>query len=134
MMNENLCVCCGEVIPKGMQICKKCEAEYQIEWGDSIIQKIYEKGFRDGEKNILISDNSYNVTVKVRRSELHEIFTEGMGNFLIALNEKLKVVCNQCIMNLADYPDSSECRCQKAENNCENCIFSWLDEIHSDDV
>lgn len=24
-MNENTCVCCGEVIPEGRQICYKCE-------------------------------------------------------------------------------------------------------------
>ena len=25
--NENRCACCGEVIPEGRQICKKCEEE-----------------------------------------------------------------------------------------------------------
>lgn len=24
-MNENRCVCCGEIIPEGRQICWKCE-------------------------------------------------------------------------------------------------------------
>ena len=27
--NENRCVCCGEIIPEGRQICKKCEEEYK---------------------------------------------------------------------------------------------------------
>lgn len=25
--SENRCVCCGEIIPEGRQICKKCEEE-----------------------------------------------------------------------------------------------------------
>ncbi|MBR0484101.1 MAG: hypothetical protein IJJ69_04875 [Oscillospiraceae bacterium] len=52
MQNENLCVCCGERISENRQICKKCESEYQIKWGDSIMQKVYEKGFRDGQQDI----------------------------------------------------------------------------------
>ena len=24
---ENLCICCGEVIPEGLQVCPKCEKE-----------------------------------------------------------------------------------------------------------
>ena len=27
--NENRYVCCGEIIPEGRQICKKCEEEYK---------------------------------------------------------------------------------------------------------
>ena len=26
-MNENRCVCCGEVIPEGTMVCWKCEKE-----------------------------------------------------------------------------------------------------------
>ena len=26
-MNDNFCVCCGDSIPEGMQVCKKCESE-----------------------------------------------------------------------------------------------------------
>ena len=134
MQSENLCVCCGAAIPEGQQICRKCESEYEIGWGDSIIQKVYEKGFRDGQNDILVSDDKYNVTVKVSRSELHEIFTESMADFLITLNEKLKTVCSHCIMDLTDSPVSPEFRCRTAENNCENCISAWLSEIPADDV
>ena len=59
MQNENTCVCCGERISENRQICKKCESEYQIEWGDSIMQKVYEKGFRDGQQDILVSKDCY---------------------------------------------------------------------------
>ena len=75
-MNENCCVCCGIVIPEGMQVCKKCQSQYGIKWGDSIMQKVYEKGFRDGQQDILVSKDSYNVTVKVSRSELKKILDE----------------------------------------------------------
>lgn len=30
-MNENTCVCCGEIIPEGRQICYKCEKEMDKE-------------------------------------------------------------------------------------------------------
>ena len=122
MQNENFCVCCGESIPEGMQVCKKCQSEYEIGWGDSIMQKVYEKGFRDGQQDILISDNAYNVTVKVSRSELKEIFMETIGDFIFPLNEKLKTVCGHCIMNLIDSPVSPQFRCRMAEKNCENRI------------
>ena len=26
-MNDNTCVCCGEPIPEGMQVCPKCRGE-----------------------------------------------------------------------------------------------------------
>ena len=26
--NTNTCICCGEVIPEGRQVCKKCEYKY----------------------------------------------------------------------------------------------------------
>ena len=48
-MNENQCVCCGAVIPEGGQVCKQCKKKYEIRWGDSIIQAIYRKGFKDGQ-------------------------------------------------------------------------------------
>ena len=133
MQNENLCVCCGERISENRQICKKCESEYQIKWGDSIMQKVYEKGFRDGQHDILVSDNAYNVTVKVSRLELKEIFMETIGDFIFPLNEKLKTVCGHCIMNLIDSPVSPAYRCRMAEKNCENCIFAWLSELSSND-
>ena len=133
MQNENLCVCCGERISENRQICKKCESEYQIKWGDSIMQKVYEKGFRDGQQDILVSDNAYNVTVKVSRSELKKMFMETIGNFIFPLNEKLKIVCNHCIMNLVESPVSPAYRCRMAEKNCENCISAWLSESFSND-
>ena len=80
-MNENRCVCCGDSIPEEMQVCQKCRSKYEIGWGDSIMQKVYEKGFRDGQQDILISDNAYNVTVKVSRSELKEVFDGMMEEF-----------------------------------------------------
>lgn len=49
-MNENHCVCCGAVIPEGGQVCKQCEKKYEIRWGDSIIQAVYRKGFKDGQE------------------------------------------------------------------------------------
>ena len=49
-MNENHCVCCGAVIPEGGQVCKQCEKKYEIKWGDSIIQAVYRKGFKDGQE------------------------------------------------------------------------------------
>lgn len=134
MRNENLCVCCGESIPEGIQVCKKCQSKYEIGWGDSIVQKVYEKGFRDGQQDILVSDNAYNVTVKVSRSELKEIFNETIREFIFPLNEKLKIICGHCIMDLVDSPVSSQYRCRTAEKNCENCISSWLSELSSDDV
>ena len=133
MQNENLCVCCGDSIPEGMQICKKCQSEYEIRWGDSIMKKVYEKGFRDGQQDILVSDNAYNVTVKVSRSELKEIFNETIGDFIFPLNEKLKIICSHCIMDLMDSPVSPAYRCRKAEKNCENCISAWLSESSSND-
>ena len=27
-MSDNRCVCCGEIIPEGMQTCRRCVAEY----------------------------------------------------------------------------------------------------------
>ena len=138
MQNENFCVCCGESIPEGMQVCKKCQSEYEIGWGDSIMQKVYEKGFRDGQQDILISDNAYNVTVKVSRTKMRELFSEvfreTMGDFISPLNEKLKIVCGHCIMDLMDSPVSPQYRCCIAEKNCENCISAWLSELSADDV
>ena len=28
---ENRCVCCGEIIPEGQQVCEKCEREAEDE-------------------------------------------------------------------------------------------------------
>ena len=81
-MNKNRCVCCDAVIPKEMQVCKKCQSQYGIKWGDSIMQKVYEKGFRDGQQDILVSKDFYNVTVKVSRLELKEIFHELIEEFI----------------------------------------------------
>ena len=134
MQNENFCACCGERISENRQICKKCESEYQIKWGDSIMQKVYEKGFRDGQQDILISKDCYNVTLKVSRSELKKIFMETIGEFIFQLNEKLKIICGHCIMDLIDSPVSPQFRCRMAEKNCENCISSWLSELSSDDI
>ena len=121
-----------------MQVCKKCQSEYEIGWGDSIMQKVCEKGFGDGQQDILISDNSYNMTVKVSRSELRELFSEvfceTMGDFISPLNEKLKIVCDHCIMDLVDSSVSPQYRCCIAEKNCENCISAWLSELSADDV
>ena len=133
MQNENTCVCCGEKISENKQICKKCESEYQIKWGDSIMQKVYENGFRDGQQDILISRDCHNVAVKVSRSQLKEIFMETIGDFIFPLNEKLKTVCGHCIMDLVDSPVSPAYRCRTAEKNCENCISSWLSESFSND-
>ena len=52
-MNENHCVCCGAVIPEGRQVCKQCEKKYEIRWGDSIIQAVYRKGFKDGQYDLI---------------------------------------------------------------------------------
>ena len=138
MQNENLCICCGDSIPEGTQVCKKCQFRYGIKWGDSIMQKVYEKGFRDGQQDILVSDNSYNVTVKVSRTEMQELFREmfheTMGDFIFSLNEKLKTVCGHCIMDLVDSPVSPQYRCRTAEKNCENCISAWLSELSADDA
>ena len=134
MQSENLCACCDEKISENRQICRKCESEYQIEWGDSIMQKVYEKGFRDGQQDILISKDCYNVTLKVSRSELKKIFMETIGEFIFQLNEKLKIICGHCIMDLIDSPVSPQFRCRMAEKSCENCISSWLSELSSDDV
>ena len=134
MQNENTCVCCGGSIPEGMQVCKKCQSKYEIGWGDSIMQKVYKKGFLDGQHDILVSDNAYNVTMKVSRSELKEIFMETIGDFIFPLNEKLKIVCGHCIMDLMDSPVSPQYRCRMAKKNCENCISSWLSELSSGDV
>ena len=30
-MNDNTCVCCGETIPEGRQVCPKCEKECEAE-------------------------------------------------------------------------------------------------------
>ena len=30
-MNENTCVCCGEIIPEGRQVCWNCEHNYTEE-------------------------------------------------------------------------------------------------------
>ena len=133
MQNENTCVCCGGSIPEGMQVCKKCQSKYEIGWGDSIMQKVYEKGFRDGQQDILISRDCHNVAVKVSRSQLKEIFMETIGDFIFPLNEKLKTVCGHCIMNLIDSPVSPAYRCRMAEKNCESCISAWLSELSSDD-
>lgn len=32
----NTCVCCGEPIPEGRQVCPTCEDAYQIKRGDSV--------------------------------------------------------------------------------------------------
>lgn len=98
------------------------------------MQKVYEKGFHDGQQDILVSKDSYNVTVKVSRSELKEIFNEIIGEFIFPLNEKLKIVCGHCIMDLVDSPVSPQYRCRIAEKNCENCISAWLSELSSDDI
>ena len=133
MQNENLCVCCGDSILEGTQVCNKCQSKYEIRWGDSIMRKVYEKGFRDGQQDILVSKDCYNVTVKVSRSELKEIFMETIGDFIFPLNEKLKTVCGHCIMDLVDSPVSPQFRRRMAEKNCENCISAWLSESSSDD-
>ena len=48
-MNKNYCVCCGAVIPEEKQVCRQCEKKYEIEWGDSIIEAVCRKGFKDGQ-------------------------------------------------------------------------------------
>ncbi|MBR4320553.1 MAG: hypothetical protein IKP69_11015, partial [Oscillospiraceae bacterium] len=119
-------------------VCNKCQSKYEIGWGDSIMQKVYEKGFRDGQQDILVSDNAYNVTVKVSRSELRELFSEVfhemIGDFIFPLNEKLKIICGHCIMDLVDSPVSPQYRCRTAEKNCENCISAWLSELSADEA
>ena len=115
MQSENLCACCGEKISENRQICRKCESEYKIKWGDSIMQKVYEKGFRDGQQDILVSRDCHNVAVKVSRSELKKIFMETIGEFIFQLNEKLKIICGHCIMDLMIrlFLRSSAVVCQK---------------------
>lgn len=61
-MNEDRCICCGEIIPEGRQICLNCE--YRVGKIGSILQsqnatkddviKAYEfiqKGIKENEQN-----------------------------------------------------------------------------------
>lgn len=41
-MNENCCVCCGEVIPEGRQVCPSCEYKAEMETrNDSCTDRIH---------------------------------------------------------------------------------------------
>ena len=61
-MNEDRCICCGEIIPEGRQVCLNCE--YRVGKIGSILQsqnatkddviRAYEfiqKGIKDNEQN-----------------------------------------------------------------------------------
>lgn len=44
--SEDTCICCGEVIPEGRQVCFLCEHGKLIEYGETL-----RKGFDEGIKN-----------------------------------------------------------------------------------
>lgn len=50
---HNYCMICGQRISTYKQICHECEVKYNINWGDSIVQKMQEyiQNLERGEKN-----------------------------------------------------------------------------------
>jgi uncharacterized OB-fold protein len=58
---DNRCVCCGEIIPEGRQVCPNCErpfidnVELRMDWHLPIYKKeheIYEEVIKDGCKKM----------------------------------------------------------------------------------
>lgn len=49
----NYCMICGQHISTYKQICHECEVKYNINWGDSITQKVQEyiQNIERGENN-----------------------------------------------------------------------------------
>lgn len=42
-MDENRCICCGQIIPEGRQVCPACEAKNKVQAGlsDSFLEMAY---------------------------------------------------------------------------------------------
>lgn len=55
---ENRCVCCGEIIPEGNQICKKCEQNTKTYMNNETVKK-------------------FNITIKLRGDNVYDFYMDG---------------------------------------------------------
>ena len=70
-MNDT-CMICGADIPEGGQVCRNCQKEYEIKWGDSIMEKVYQKGFKDGQKELLATGTISFINVRINEKSIDE--------------------------------------------------------------
>ena len=54
-MMENRCVCCGEIIPEGKQICKKCEQGTKTYMNNETVKK-------------------FDITIKLRGDNVYDLY------------------------------------------------------------
>lgn len=55
---ENRCICCNEVIPEGMQVCKKCEKLIKIYANNETVKK-------------------FDITIKLRGDNVYDLYIGG---------------------------------------------------------
>lgn len=58
-MNNNRCTCCNEIIPEGMQICKKCE------------NNISTKTYANNE-----TVKKFDITIKLRGDNVYDLYID----------------------------------------------------------
>lgn len=54
-MNSNRCICCNEIIPEGMQVCKKCEHIIKIYTNNETVKK-------------------FDITIKLRGDNVYDLY------------------------------------------------------------
>lgn len=97
---NNTCVSCGEIIPEGQHVCKKCLANARDSGG--------------GKSNYkrLLESNEYDTLVRMNANILKaHLCCEGRPCIMTAVGETKR-----------------NARCMKYHPECTKCIADWLNE------
>ena len=54
-MNNNRCICCNEIIPEGIQVCKKCEQNIKTYANNETVKK-------------------FDITIKLRGDNVYDLY------------------------------------------------------------